>query len=62
MKHVDRGCARGSFPRVQGVHDATVLLVDRHHESPADSHAVAAEQPIAEQRGYGGINGTAVST
>ncbi len=56
MKHVDGCSGRRRLTGVQRVHGPRLLVVDCHHETSADAHAVAAEQAIAKQGRDCGIN------
>jgi hypothetical protein len=60
MKHVDGGSGRRRLTGVQRVHGPRLLVVDGHHETSADAHAVATEQAVAEQCRDCGINGGSI--
>jgi len=62
VEHIDGGRSRRRLACVQSVDGPILLVVDGHHETPADAHALATEQAVAEQGGDGGINGSSVAS
>ena len=62
VEHIDGCRGRGRLACVQCVDGPLLLVVDGHHKTSTDAHAVTAEQAVAEQGGDGGVNGCTIAS